>query len=368
MKKTKVLKICGGIVGLLVVCAAALLTGLVPSPFNLMRRGPPQKDMPVDQAVRSQVIDSLIAQLNANYVFPEKARELESMLHAQQQKGAYDKIVSAQKLAETLTADLQASVKDGHLEVQYSEAPVPEGNKDRKDDDAPSPQMLEDMKRLNYGLAKVERLSFNIGYIDLRVFAPAALAGKKVGAAMALMSDTTALIVDLRSNHGGSPEMVALFASYFFDARTHLNDIVWREGNRTEESWTSEQVVGPKYGSERALIILTSSETFSAAEDFTYAMKNLKRATIIGETTGGGAHPGGPRRLHEHFEASVPNGRSLSPITHADWEGVGVAPDTNVRASRALALAQVQLLKARLATEKDPMVKSRMEDRISELD
>lgn len=223
------------------------------------------------------------------------------------------------------------------------------------------------MTRLNFGFEKVQRLQFNIGYIDLHAFAPGALISKRLAAAMTLLADTRALIIDLRLNGGGDPNTVALLASYLFDQRTHLNDIYWREGDRTEQFWTTEQVAGTRYSSQKKVYILTSHDTFSAGEDFTYAMKNLKRATVVGEATGGGAHPGDPVRLNDHFVMFLPNGRSISPITHADWEGVGVTPDIPVAAEKALDTAQVKILKDVLAASTDEENNKRLRHRLSEL-
>jgi C-terminal processing protease CtpA/Prc len=113
---------------------------------------------------------------------------------------------------------------------------------------------------------------------------------------------------------------------------------------------------------------LTSKRTFSGAEEFTYNLKNLKRATIIGETTGGGAHPGGGFRITEHFGMFVPTGRAISPITKTNWEGTGVTPDIAVPAEQALLTARVLALKKQVTTVKDPDLKPRLEDEIQKLE
>ena len=138
----------------------------------------------------------------------------------------------------------------------------------------------------NFGFEKVERLSGNIGYLDFRNFEDPKLASETAAAAMTFLANTDALIIDLRQNGGGEPEMVAFVASYLFDKKTHLNDIYDRPANRTEEFWTKETVPGKKFGGEKPVFVLTSHYTFSGAEEFSYNLKNLKRATIIGETTG----------------------------------------------------------------------------------
>ncbi len=170
---------------------------------------------------------------------------------------------------------------------------------------------------------------------------------------MNFLANTDALIIDLRRNGGGQPEMVALLSSYLFNQRTHLNDIYSRFDNRTQEYWTSETVAGKRYGESKPVYVLTSKRTFSAGEEFTYNLKNLKRATIIGETTGGGAHPVRPHRLTDHFMIGVPFARAINPITKTNWEGVGVTPDIETTAEQALKVAHLAALKNFVAKTAD---------------
>jgi hypothetical protein len=289
----------------------------------------------------SPLTDAIERDMQRLYVFPEVAGKAVKSLQMQERKGAYAKL-TGQQLAEALTSQLRADTGDLHLHVNYSADVLPPIR-----DEPPTPAEIAEWKsrmqthvqRVNYGIQKVEQLDGNIGYLDLRGFTPAPLAGDSIAAAMKLVQHTRALIIDLRQNHGGDPATVALLASYFFEERTRLNDIYWRQGNRTEQAWTVAHVAGPRYAADKPVYILTARGTFSAAEDFTYAMKNLKRAIIVGETTGGGAHPGDTVRLDDHFDMFIPGGRSISTITGTDWEGSGVAPDVAVPQEEALAAA-----------------------------
>jgi len=329
------------------------------------RRGPPQQDMAMDQARRAEVLERLIAGLNDYYVFPDKAKAMAAELRAREQRGEYAKITSAEAFAMALTEDLQRVTNDRHLEVAYSERPFPP--QEAFDNEETSPEDLQQQRRLNFGVERVQRMDFNLGYLDLRAFAPPQLSGGKLAAAMSLLADTDALVIDLRNNGGGDPATVALLASYLFDARTRLNDIYDRGKNTTTQYWTSDTIAGPKYGGQKKLYLLVSHDTFSAGEDFAYALKNLKRATLIGAATGGGAHPGTGRRLTDHFAANVPTGRSISPITHGDWEGTGVAPDVTIDPEHALEKAQSLYLTDLLANEKDEGRRQRIAQRLSEL-
>lgn len=328
---------------------------------------PPQPDMVIDAATRQQVVDTLVADLERYYVFPDKAKQYAAMLNAKQQQGAYDAVSSAEGFARRLTGDLQAVSHDRHLEVQYSAEPLPPESANTEPSAQEKAELLGIGRRLNFGIETVGRLPFNIGYVDLHAFMPPDQVSSRYAAMMTLLGDTRALIIDLRKNDGGDPDAVGLLASYLFDRRTHLNDIYTRTDNRNHEMWTRTRLDGPRYGAAREVYVLTSGKTFSAGEDFSYALKNLKRATLVGETTGGGAHPGMPHMLDRHFAVFIPFGRSISPVTHTDWEGTGVVPDLAVPADDALAVAQRRLLTGFLATEKDPEVRDALNRRLKEL-
>jgi len=153
------------------------------------------------------------------------------------------------------------------------------------------------------------------------------------------VQNADAIIFDLRENHGGSPEMVALIATYLFDRPTHLNDIYNRAENATEEFWTRSPIPRNKLADKPAYV-LTSRSTFSGAEEFCYDLKMLKRATLVGETTGGGAHLTSAHRIDHHFMFLVPSGRPINPVSKTDWEGTGVEPDVQVSAMYALETAE----------------------------
>jgi len=185
----------------------------------------------------------------------------------------------------------------------------------------------------------------NIGYIKLDGFYDPEAGAEIAAAAMTFISNAESLIFDLRQNGGGDPGMVALISSYLFGYEpVHLNDLYWRKEDKLEEFWTKPNPAGKKFGN-KDVYVLTSSYTFSGAEEFCYNLKNLKRATIVGETTHGGAHPGSRIRLNEHFYVFVPRGRAINPITKTNWEGTGVVPDIQVPKEQALKTAYLMALK-----------------------
>lgn len=321
-----------------------------------MAQGPQnQPDMTIDAATRSSVIEGALKNLNDNYVFPETAKKMEQAVRERIGRKEYDQLTSAKAFAAALQNHLQDVSHDKHLRVLYSaETLPPDGDRGE-----PGPEELakqvEFMRTVNFGFEKVERLPGNIGYIDLRGFQAAQFGAETVVAAMNFVANTDALIFDLRRNGGGDPAMVALISSYLFGPEpVHLNDLYFRPTDTTRQWWTLPYVPGKRYGDKKEVYVLTSNRTFSAAEEFTYNLKNLKRATIIGETTGGGAHPGGTRRINDHFAIWVPSGRAINPISKTNWEGTGVKPDVEVPADQALKVAQLTVLNKIVANVADP--------------
>jgi len=294
-------------------------------------------DKKLDAETRSRVLDAIVAKLTELYVYPDVAKKMEQALRENQKNGAYDAVSDSRAFADLLTEQLQGVSHDRHLGVRFMPMPVPAGDPEPSAED--KARYREELEKMNCGFEKAERLAGNIGYIKLDMFGDAEICGPKATASFATLGDVDAIIFDLRQNGGGHPEMVAFVSSYLFAKKTHLNDIYERKANKTTESWTNPAVPGKKLATQ-PVFVLTSHDTFSGAEDFAYGLKNLKRATIVGETTGGGAHPTMGARLDEHFMMGVPFARSISPITKTDWEGTGVEPDVKVPADQALETAK----------------------------
>ncbi|MEK6409070.1 MAG: S41 family peptidase [Acidobacteriota bacterium] len=353
----------------------AIAVALLLSHRAMVAQGPAeQADLTIDAATRSAVIEGALKKLNDNYVFPETAKKMEQAVRERIARKEYDQITSAKTLATTLQAHLQDVSHDKHLRVRFSAERLPPESEEARE---PSPEELakeiEFLRTINFGFEKVERLPGNVGYIDLRGFLPAQFGAETVVAAMNFVGNTDALIIDLRRNGGGQPDMVALISSYLFDGEpVHLNDLYFRPDNSTRQWWTLPYVPGKRYGGKKEVYVLTSNRTFSAAEEFTYNLKNLKRATIVGETTGGGAHPGGPRRINEHFAIFVPSGRAINPITKTNWEGTGVKPDVDVPADQALKVAHIaamnKVLEKVTSSERQGAIKSAIANAQKELD
>jgi hypothetical protein len=330
-----------------------LVTGIVQPAPSVAQPPRAARDTTIDGTTRAQIIDSLIAKLGAGYVFPEKASEMAKDLRARAERGSYANLTSAIGLADSLTAHLQSVSHDKHLRVMYSDRVVPSGQQ------GPTPeqqqQMRDRMKAENYGIGTPERLEGNVAYLELRTFGiPPDVMGEALAEAMSKVADADALIIDVRRNGGGSPWTVALVSSYLFGSDTvHLNSLYWRPANRTDHFYTRASVPGKRFGPSKPVYVLTSRRTFSAAEEFTYNLQTRQRAVIVGDTTGGGAHPGGGQRLNDHFGVFVPSGRAINPITKTNWEGTGVRPNVAVPSDSARAVAHRLALEAVRKTAQD---------------
>lgn len=297
------------------------------------------ENIKLDAAARQRVIDGIGAKLSEYYIYPDVAQKMSAAVQANQKKGDYDKIVDGDAFASQLTTDLLAVSHDKHLRVNFSPVKTPADGRP----DGPTPDQKatfrKDMERDNCGFRKIEILPGNIGYLKFDFFGDPNVCGPTLVAAMGFLAHVDAIIYDMRENGGGDPKMVAMACTWLFDKPTHLNDLYDRKEDKTTQYWTLPYVPGTLLPDKPAFV-LTSARTFSGAEEFTYDLKTQKRATIVGETTGGGAHPVAGQRVDDHFMIGVPFARAINPITHTDWEGTGVAPDVPVKASDALESAE----------------------------
>ena len=329
-------------------------------PVAQAQNPPPPSDLAIDAAARAEVIDGALKALNDGYVFPDVAARMEQAIRARQQRKEYDSITSARQLAQMLTEHLREVSHDKHLGVNYSAQVLPPQPAPPSAAGPPSAEAQAQMERQrtiaarqNFGFVRVERLAGNIGYVDFRGFMPPAVAGETATAAMNFLSSTDAVIFDIRQNGGGDPAMVAFITSYLFGPQpVHLNDFYFRPTNETRPSYTLPYVPGRRL-TGKDVYVLTSARTFSGAEEFAYNLKHLKRATIVGETTGGGAHLVAGRRINDHFSIGVPSGRPINAVTKADWEGIGVEPDVKVAADDAVKTAHLLALEKQEKTLPD---------------
>jgi len=314
--------------------------------------------------LRSSWVDSAVQHTGdamvASYVFPQTAKQARDFLLEQRKKGSYYNIHSGEDLALLLTRDLRLVTKDLHVRVSWSVETLPEEHTD-SDSSAEEMEMLRRMHADSHqGIAAKKILEGNVGYIDITMFGLLRFTADSLIAAMQYVAETDALIIDLRSCRGSmDPSAIPFLSGYFFERPVHLNDFYNRAGNDTTQSWSCGWVPGKRYYG-KPVYILTSGRTFSGGEEFAYDYKNLKRALIVGETTGGGANPGMSHRINDHLEVYIPYGSAINPVTKTNWEGVGVKPDTMVKANRALQKAHELALQRLIAGASTAEIRTRL--------
>lgn len=348
---------------LLLAAGAAAACGPVRGPAA----GSPDADL--DAATRRAVIEGVAARIEASYVFRDRAAVIARAIRARARRGDYDGVTSAQALADSLTAHLQAAGRDRHLRVRYSHDILPAQPWRRSATTGGEDSLRARGRRANFGFGRPRRLLGDIAYVEIYDFGfEPQWAEATVADIMNDVKDAPALILDLRRNGGGSPRLAAFVTSYLVGPDSiHLSTLYWR-GNRVERVYTRTSVPGRRYGPDRPVYVLTSRATFSAAEGFAYSLQALGRAVIVGDTTGGGAHAGGLHRVTDHFGVWVPGARAVNPITKRNWERVGVRPDVPVSEREALAAAHALALRQLLEREPDAERRRRLERAIAEVE
>jgi len=284
----------------------------------------------------TEVIEAFAEAMEENYVFPDVGAECAKLLRRDLESGKYDGL-SAEDLAQRVHTQLSSITEDRHFGVSYT-PPQPMLNAGPQGGggggNAPA----------NHGFRKVETMAGNVGYLDFGFFDGSEGAQRTTDAAMAFLRDSDALIVDMRQNGGGDPNAVRYICSYLFgDEPVHLNSLFDRRTNETQEFWTLAELPGERLA-EIPVYVLTSSYTFSGAEEFSYNLQTQERGTLVGETTGGGAHPVMGIGIGDGFTINVPFARAINPVTGINWEGTGVTPDIECPADQALDIAHMMAL------------------------
>jgi len=295
----------------------------------------------LNRAERQRVVEGAAANLKKHYIDPVVAQKMAAVLLEHERNGDDDRVTDGRAFADLLTRQIREVRPDRHLEVLFSEAPLP------RRPPTPTAEFIaryrKAIEQANCTFEPVKVLPHNIGYLKLNSFPDPSLCRQTATAAMASLNDADAIVFDLRDNRGGYPSMVTLIAAYLFDHPEYMYN---PRQDTTEDSWTHSPVPGSRLA-DKPVYLLTSARTFSGAEQFSYDLKMLKRATLVGETTGGATDVGVFHRIDEHFGIGIRESRAINPYAEPDWAGIGVKPDVKVKAGDALGAA-VNLAEAKL--------------------
>jgi len=298
---------------------------------------PPEADATLDSATRHRIIANAVAALKKHHIDPAVAEKAADALLAHERNGDDDSLASAKEFARVLTTQMRSATEDRELELMFTRHTIPE----RPPNFAANvqawlpPGYADQIRRINCGFERVEVMPGNVGYVKLTAFGETSVCEDTARQSMSRINGADAVIFDLRDNRGGFPSMVKFLAGYLFDHPEYLFSPI---ENTTRESWTNSPVAGNNLA-HRPAYILTSSRTISAAEGFTYNMKMLKRATIVGEVTAGAGHAGNLHSIGDNFYVATIEVRAINPYEKSDWNGTGIEPDVKVGALGALPAA-----------------------------
>ncbi|MEP6805127.1 MAG: S41 family peptidase [Flavobacterium sp.] len=317
------------------------------------------KDFNVTEINQKQIIDSLSKQLEEFYIRPNSIAAITKKLNENYKKGSYKNISKPKEFASKLSADLIDVSKDLHFSVRYD----PDWTATKNNNSIESQKKLkaEELKaaiKRNFGFQQARILEGNIGYLEFDYFEDPAIASETAVSVMQFLNNTDALIIDLRKNNGGAMEMGQFLSSYFYSNKElPLYKYYYYEKNRKKverEMWLLPSVPGKRM-EDIDIYILTSEITFSAAEWMSYSLQNLKRVTIVGEKTAGGAHPIDRKVLPNGFSVNIPVGEVKDPITNTDFEGKGVMPDVLCKSEEAVNTAHILALQKLSSKNKDSL-------------
>jgi hypothetical protein len=280
------------------------------------------------------LIDSISIFLNQYYVFPEIAKRIEVQLKNDYVKGHFSKIKNDEEFAEKVNLEMKSIANDLHLRFEMVSGSRSPGSKRYR---APNYNYQMVYGILEFGFFRTGKMENDIGYLEILGFPPLKSSKESIDGALKSLIDSKALVIDLRRNGGGIPETIMYICSYFFEKPTHINSIYWRYLDTTVDFITLEKVGGQKMVNT-PICVLISSNTISGGEEFAYDIQTQKRGVLIGEVTAGGANPS-DILVFDNFRISIPTGRAINPITKTNWEGVGVKPDYEIEASKALELS-----------------------------
>ncbi|MEA5403324.1 S41 family peptidase [Arcicella sp. DC2W] len=307
---------------------------------------------------KNAIITSIKTHLAESYIDLSLSQKMITELDKNLKSDRYNKTTDPSEFSKTVTEDLQSISKDLHLNVRFEPERIAQEKRAVSEEMKleTEKKMAMQMAEINYGFAEAKILDGNIGYLNLRMFADVKYAEQTATATMNFLSNTKAIIIDLRTNGGGVPNMMQLLSSYFFDENPVLLSDFYERKTDTKTQLYSLAEVNGKRSTNKPIYILTSKHTFSAAEAFAYTLKHLDKAVIVGEVTKGGANRTKRINLNDEFTISVPYIQAIHPITKTNWEGKGVQPDIETNEKAAFVNAYIDAINKTAKSNKNALL------------
>jgi hypothetical protein len=307
-------------------------------------------------AIKAEVVDSLSSILIKKYIYLDTAVKMSTRIKGRLKSGAYGIITNPDDFARILNTDLQNVYNDLHMRIYY-DAGFEKALQTKSYMESVTRRMnfLQVAKQKNYGFPDVRILDGNIGYISITQFYdPNEQSIEVVKNVFNFLKNANSLIIDVRENPGGEPDMVKYICSYFFKEKTHLNDYYDRHTS-TNQYFTTPTASSATFAL-MPVYILVNNHTYSAAEEFAYDLQSLHRATIIGQTTGGAAHWVSSNSISNGFIGNIPFRKAINPVTGKNWEKTGVRPNVNSGEKNTLNDALAIAYDYQVSTSKDSAI------------
>lgn len=312
---------------------------------------------PLEEAEQVAVVERVAELIDTRFYDREVGQRCAIELRGRLQRGEYRSVTAPAAFAELLTAQMRSGLDDQHALLTLDPLPTtpqPAPSRQQRDD-----ELRASYRKRNFDFREVRLLEGNVGYLELFTFAPARMGAETAAAALHFLANSDAVILDLRGNRGGYPDMGLFIASHLFERSTHYANVYRREGDRTEQQWTTNFVTGPLL-TRQDVFILLGRDSFSGAESLAYNLQALGRATIVGEQTRGGATGINTLRVNERFQVSVSDVNFTSPVTNSNWEATGVVPDVPCARAEALVVAHLLALERLAEKSDDPAQKTEL--------
>jgi retinol-binding protein 3 len=290
---------------------------------------------------QKQIIDKAFLLLRENYIFPKVIASMEPVLRKNYSEGKYANESTTELFLKHLDTDLEGLSGDPHIDVFFDPVRVQQIRKEEKDTSSKrkyTDAFLQRAQYENFRMRKVERLDGNIGYLNFLSFVDTALSKRTMQAAMDFLTNSNALIIDLRQNGGGDAAAVSFLLSYFLPDSTLIMEARNRD-NEIKKTFTGNDAAINKIKDEVPVYVLTGRRTSSAAEAFAYTLQSYKRAMIIGDTTHGEANPGYLFAVNDEMYMMIPVFENINPVTKTNWQGRGVYPDVVINTEKSLTMA-----------------------------
>lgn len=317
------------------------------------------------ESVVKHICDSMIA----HCIKKESVELMTAELRKKFLNGNYEHIYEEDDFANKVTKDMQSISHNRHVFVlSKPKITSDESVTSSKQNISGSEARIKKLEASKFGFGNLRTPPKGTAYLEILSFEnpKELIEGKPLirDFAMAILkqivdSKPETLVIDLRKHGGGSVYMSELVLSHFLEEGLPLTRFEYKDPPKGEEllsfplepcqTWSYEQLPKDRRLLDVPIYVLTSHDTFSAGEDIACHLKERGRATLIGETTGGG---GDPNKLidAQEFLVAMPVGFAKVPYGPS-WEGIGVTPHIQIESGQDAQLVANQLIAKRIGVK-----------------